>query len=221
MGTAVVYAGGPTSDGLGHGRAPSVEPPDAELVIAADSGLDLAVALGRRVDLIVGDMDSVTPTSLDHAERYGAEVRRYPMDKEATDLELALDAAFASGAERIVVIGSSSGRMDHLLGAALVLASPRYAPARIEGWLGGALVVPVHDRRSVGAAVGSTVSILALHGPAEGVRTEGLRWPLRGETLEPGSSRGISNEAVAEQVDVGLTHGTALLVVPARTEVAR
>ena len=215
MGTAVVFAGGPTSEVDGRGRPPPIEPPSAELVIAADSGLDLAVALGRRVDLVVGDMDSVAPGSLEQVERSGAEVRRYPTDKDATDLELALDAAVASGSDRIVVIGSSSGRMDHLLGGALVLASPRYAAVEVEGWLGGALVVPVHERRTVPTTAGATVSLLPVFGIAEDVSTEGLRWALRAARLEPGSSRGVSNEAIAEVVEVSVGRGTLLVVLPA------
>jgi thiamine pyrophosphokinase len=220
MGTAVVFAGGPTSHPSGPCRAPGVEPPCAELVIAADSGLDLAVALGHRVDLVVGDMDSVTPEALEQAERDGAEVRRHPTDKDATDLELALDAAVAAGCDRIVVIGSSRGRMDHLLGGTLVLASPRYAAVEVAGWLGGALVVPVHDRRTLDVAPGSIVSLMPVHGAAEDVSTVGLRWPLRSERLEPGSSRGASNEAVAERVEVSVSRGTLLVVLPEREEVA-
>ena len=45
---------------------------------------------------------------------------------------------------------------------------------------------------------GELVSLLAVNGPAEGVTTEGLAYPLRGETLEPGSTRGVSNVFAAE-----------------------
>lgn len=221
MGTAVVFAGGPTSGVDGRGSPPTIEVPPAELVIAADSGLDVAVAMGRRVDLVVGDMDSVTPSSLECVERAGAEVRRYPTDKDATDLELALDAAVAAGSDRVVVIGSSSGRMDHLLGGALVLASPAYASVEVEGWLGGALVVPVHDRRRVLTVRGATVSLVPVFGAAEDVTTEGLRWALRSARLEPGTTRGVSNEALGDSIEVSLGGGTLLVVLPADEEAAR
>ena len=221
MGTAVVFAGGPTSGLDGRGSPPTIEVPPAELVIAADSGLDVAVAMGRRVDLVVGDMDSVAPSTLECVERAGAEVRRYPTDKDATDLELALDAAVAAGSDRVVVIGSSSGRMDHLLGGALVLASPAYASVEVEGWLGGALVVPVHDRRRVLTVRGATVSLVPVFGAAEDVTTEGLRWALRSARLEPGTTRGVSNEALGDSIEVSLGGGTLLVVLPADEEAAR
>jgi thiamine pyrophosphokinase len=60
------------------------------------------------------------------------------------------------------------------------------------------------------------VSLLALHGPAEGVRTQGLAYPLAGETLEPGSSRGVSNVFSADVARVSVERGTLLAVRPGR-----
>src|SRR5688572_20257234 len=87
---ALVFAGGdPLPEGISE-RLPA----DA-FVIAADSGLRYAQLLGRRVDLVVGDFDSVDPDDLAAAEASGAAVERHAAAKDATDLELALDAAHA------------------------------------------------------------------------------------------------------------------------------
>ena len=53
-----------------------------------------------------------------------------------------------------------------------------------------------------------------MHGPAEGVRTEGLLYPLHGETLTIGTTRGVSNVLVAAEALVELTAGVALVVRP-------
>jgi thiamine pyrophosphokinase len=58
------------------------------------------------------------------------------------------------------------------------------------------------------------VTLLALHGRADGVRTTGLEYPLAGETLEAGSSRGVSNVAVESRVRVAVEHGVLLAVRP-------
>ena len=60
----------------------------------------------------------------------------------------------------------------------------------------------IRDERTLAGEPGELVSLFALHGPAEGVRTEGLEYPLAGETLEPGSSRGVSNRFVGETARV-------------------
>jgi thiamine pyrophosphokinase len=53
-----------------------------------------------------------------------------------------------------------------------------------------------------------------LHGPAHGVSTTGLRYPLDDEDLEAASSRGVSNEWVAGVATVRLRTGVLLAVAP-------
>jgi thiamine pyrophosphokinase len=189
-------------------------PTDA-LVIAADSGVDYALALGIAVDVAIGDFDSVTAEGLDAVEAAGAEIIRYPADKDATDLELALDEAVARGAATVVVIGGHGGRLDHLLANASLLAAPKYATVAISARWGPADVVIVRAGTSVlSGAVGSTVSLLPVHGPAIGVRTSGLRYPLDGEVLPLGTSRGVSNVFDAPTARVSVETGTLLAVLP-------
>ena len=45
-----------------------------------------------------------------------------------------------------------------------------------------------------------------------GVVTEGLRYPLKGETLHPQKTRGISNELLKQQAFVSLTQGTLIMI---------
>ena len=156
-------------------------------VIAADRGVDRALALGLRVDLAIGDFDSVTPEGLAAAEADGARVERHPAAKDATDLELALDAALALEPARIVVIGSGGGRLDHLLGVVLLLGHERYASAQIEAYLGDSHLHFVRGTCRLVGTPGDLVSLVPLHGPCDGVRTEGLEYPLLGETLPAGN----------------------------------
>ena len=79
-------------------------------IVAADSGLDQAMRLGLRVDLVIGDMDSVSPAALAAAEEQGVVVERHPRQKDATDLELAIDAAVQRGYRSASIIGGTGGR---------------------------------------------------------------------------------------------------------------
>lgn len=216
MGTAVVFVGGPVEGH--HPPERALEGVRADLVVAADSGLDLALALQWPVDLVVGDMDSVSAEALERTRDAGAEVRDHPTDKDATDLELAMEAVCGAAEvrriDRVVVVGSSAGRMDHLLGAALTLGSPSWRGVTVDAWFGGASLHPIHDRRELHGTSGEVVSLLPLHGAAVGVRTRGLRWPLAGDTLAQGSSRGISNEFVGGRAEVTVERGCLLAVVP-------
>ena len=195
--------------------------PDAALavlsgapVIAADGGLEHARALGLEVTTAVGDMDSVSADSLNTAAAAGTRVLRHPAEKDATDLELALDTALALRPERILVLAGDGGRLDHLLATLLLLGSSRYTDVQIDAEIGAAHVHVVRGQRVLSGAPGDLVSLLALHGPAEGVLTEGLAYPLAGETLEPGSSRGVSNVFVADIARITLERGVLLAIRP-------
>jgi thiamine pyrophosphokinase len=186
-------------------------------VVAADEGLDSAIAAGLRVDVAVGDFDSATPAALTAAADAGTRVVRHPCAKDATDLELALDEAAALGPRRIVVVGVADGRLDHLLAGLLLLGAERYAQYEIDAVLGSATVHVVRGERRLEGERDELVSLLALHGPAVGVVTDGLAYPLRGETLLPGSTRGVSNMFVTTEARVAVERGVLVAVRPGRS----
>jgi thiamine pyrophosphokinase len=188
--------------------------PAGARVVAADSGLAAADALGLTVDVVVGDMDSVAPARLAAAEAAGARIERHPEAKDATDLALAMDVALSLGARRLTVVGGDGGRLDHLLGNALLLAADDYAAAHVVAHLGAATITVVRGEATLFGRRGELVSLLAVHGPAHGITTDGLLYPLRDETLAPGSSRGVSNELARPTARVRLRSGVLLAVQP-------
>jgi len=205
--TVVVLAGGaPVAPGTLE------ELPESSLVIAADSGLDRAMELGLAVDLIVGDLDSASPPALAAYAQVPRE--EHPRDKDATDLDLALQAADRAGAQRVVVVGGHGGRLDHLLANAALLCAPRFAHLDIEWVAGHARVRVVHDAVELHGSVGETVSLVPFGGPVHGVTTTGLRWRLDHEDLDPGSTRGVSNEFVRPVATVRVDAGTLLAIKP-------
>ena len=142
--TVVVLAGGP------DGPAGVALPPGAT-VIAADSGAEL----GGPVDLLVGDMDSIS------AERLAGitQVERHATEKDATDLELALTAALQLEPERILVLGSAGGRLDHLLGSLLILAADAYAGVQVDAQIGAAAVHVVRSERTLRGEPGDLTTL--------------------------------------------------------------
>lgn len=188
--------------------------PDRASVVAADGGLERCLELGLRPDVVVGDFDSVPPELLETAAHDGVEVVRHPARKDATDLELALDEGVDRGATRIVVVASSAGRLDHLLSSLLLLAENRYAGIELDAVVGEACIHVVRGERSITGSPGELVTLLALGGPAEGVTTSGLEYPLLGETLEPGSSRGVSNVFTGATAHVVVADGVVLVIRP-------
>lgn len=211
-GTVIVVAGGGPP-------APGVEErlPAGARVIAADSGLDYAARLGLVVEVVVGDMDSVTSAALEAAVAAGVRVERHPTAKDATDVELALDAALALRPARLAVVsGGDPSRLDHVLALALLLAERRFSAVAVEAWLGRAHLTIARGggAAELAGAPGDLVTLLPLHGPATGVTTSGLLYPLHGEDLPPGTTRGVSNEMLADVATVALRGGVLVAVQP-------
>jgi thiamine pyrophosphokinase len=124
-----------------------------------------------------------------------------------------------------VVVSGGGGRLDHLLGGLLALAVPVHTaagtPVVVEAVVGAAWVAALHGpgRRALHGRPGELLTLLAVGGPANGVRTEGLRYPLHGERLLAGSGRGISNELLGADAAVSVASGSLLVVQPEALEV--
>lgn len=197
----------------------SVDVGAATVVVAADSGVDAALAWGLRVDHVVGDLDSISAEGLAAAEAAGATVHRHPADKDATDSELAIDLALSllpSSGGALLVLGSGGGRLDHLLADALALARPALAHVDVAALIGPATITVVRPGRprQITGAVGDLASLLPVHGRARGVTTDGLRWALLDADLVPGTTRAVSNELLAPEASVALAEGVVLVVQP-------
>jgi thiamine pyrophosphokinase len=199
---------------------------DIELVVAADGGARGARRLGRRVDLVVGDADSLGPAAFAELERDGVAVERSPTAKDETDTELAVLAALARGATRVSIVGGLGGRrLDHALANIALLAHPALmdvpclllsADARVRlalapGPHGGPVDVPLPG------PAGSLVSLIPLDATVTGVTTRGLAYRLDDEPLPLGPARGISNVRTAADAGILLRAGRLLIVEPAGT----
>jgi thiamine pyrophosphokinase len=190
--------------------------PRERFVIAADSGLDYCRALGLDADLVVGDLDSVNQAALEAATQAGISIERHPSEKDATDAELALDAAVKRGARQVVVVTGGGDRLDHVLAGLFVLGGPAFSTVDVEAWVGTAHVHCLHGpgRVELTGTAGDYVSLVPVHGTAAGVTTSGLKYPLDDEPLLPGSTRGISNEFSGGPATVSLRDGSLFVVIP-------
>jgi thiamine pyrophosphokinase len=206
----VVIGGGPLSP-----RAVADVTPDAT-IIAADSGLDHAVAAGLRPKVLIGDLDSISAHGKMWAYAHELEIDVHPVDKSSTDTELALLRAAATDAVHLLVFGAAGDRFDHALGTLVALGNPllaRFESIRL--LLDETAVHVIHPGRSVTLDLpqNSSFSLLALHGSCGGINVTGARWPLTDAALEPSSTRGISNETTGH-LYVAATDGILTLVVP-------
>ena len=226
---------------VGNGRQPVLAEiarvvAGADLVVGADGGALKALDMGLELHVAVGDADSVTEADLARLSGLGVPFHRSPAAKDQSDLELALRLAVSRGASEVVLLAALDGsRLEHTLANVALLALPELA---------GRDVCIVDERSTVrllqaaapepcltlSGEIGDFVSLVPMGADALGVETDGLRYPLRGERLAVGESRGLSNELIAPNASVRLSQGQVLVVhtrrraepvEPGRTAAAR
>ena len=208
---AVVVTGGAPLDPVAVAAVPV-----GAFIVAADGGLDHALAAGLSPHALVGDLDSVSDEGLAWAHEHAA-VHTHPADKAATDTELAVAHALTVGPSRLVLLAAAGDRLDHTIAALGFLGAPALDHLDVveAGWGADRMYVATLDRpASFQVAAGTTFSVLAMHGPAAGVTIAGARWPLDDVDLAPLVGWGVSNEALATQVDVSVTAGVLTVIIP-------
>ncbi len=181
-------------------------------IISADGGLHHVRKLGLVPDLLIGDLDSIDQQDKDWLAERQVEVRRYPVDKDFTDLELAIQAALERGSREILIVAALGGRLDQALANIALLSLPKVMDVNVALDDGVTEVHLITRSLSINGKAGDLVSLLPVDGPAEGVVTHDLKYPLKAETLTPGGTRGISNVMLAEKAAVELARGILLCI---------
>ena len=179
----------------------------AERLIGVDGGSRHLASMQILPHLAVGDMDSIPRDLLAQYRDEGVEMHLHPPNKDATDLELALELAMAQGATRISILGATGGRLDHTLGNLFLLARclPTGIPVCI---MDQEQCIHLTDQTlTLSGAVGDTLSLLPATPEACGVSLTGLEYPLHDATLTFGTSLGMSNVFVETRATVTLRSG--------------
>ncbi len=177
----------------------------APLLIAADGAAQRLRELGWSPHLVVGDFDSLPPAL---REELGSSEFLHVPDQETSDIEKAVQVALERGAQRILLMGTRGDRLDHWLTALSVMMA-YHARVRIQLVDTRFVCEIVQGSLVWRGRAGDTISLVAFQ-QAEGVSLEGVRWPLRGETLAPGS-RGVSNVMTGDEARLSVRQGFLLL----------
>jgi thiamine pyrophosphokinase len=183
-----------------------------ESVIAADDGASTALRFGLRPHLVIGDLDSIQSETLDELRRRDVPIESHPRDKNATDGQLAIERALQTHPDELYLVGYLGGpRLDQFLANILLLTSIDVPTALLDAQNECRLLRP-GTSLSWSPDAAEVVSLIPLTPSVDGVRTGGLRWPLAGEQLLLGDTRGISNEPVGQQF-VSVASDAGLLLV--------
>ncbi len=185
---------------------------DGDFIVSADGGLRYIRALNLTPELIIGDLDSVSEEGLKFIEEKNIQILKFPVDKDQTDLELALQELVGRGFNNIVVMGALGGRIDQTLantGLILLFADQGIT---VEFDDGQDHVFLIQNRHLIIGNEGDIVSLIPLCAPVTGITTDGLKYPLSNENLFPEKTRGISNEMIGNAAEIRISTGKLLCI---------
>lgn len=189
--------------GAGEATPCSVKPEKDDLVIAADGGYDFAAALGLKVDILIGDLDSIKEQALP-----GNHIT-HPKEKDDTDMMLVLKYALEKGYYRFEIYGGLGGRLDHTIAnlQALTFLAKKGASAILHGE--NYKITTVHNSFITFPAKDTgIISVFSLSDKSKGVSIKGLKYPVRHGELTNDFPLGISNEFIGKEVTISVRKGT-------------
>jgi len=191
-------------------------PEPGDLIIIADGGERHAAALGWPVHWLVGDFDSLEPGRLERYQLSGVDIERYPAEKDEIDFELALGLARRLGHPSVEVLGALGGRWDMSLANLFLPRADGWDDLSVRFRHGPWTILTVTGPAdlTLSGRPGDSLSLLPLGQDVLQIVLRGCRYPLAGETLRAGLTRGLSN--LFEQTEVSLSFASGTLLIMRR-----
>lgn len=182
-------------------------PLGTDMVIACDGGYDHCRAREIKVDLVVGDFDSISCQP-----KQGQVVRLKP-EKDETDMGWAVMEGWRRGYREFVFYGGTGGRFSHTIANIALLTD--IAEMGGHGLLvgRGCWMRVIHNEEiRFKEEERGYLSVFCLGDRAEGVYEEGLKYGLEDALLTKGNPLGVSNEFLGLDSRVSVREGSLLLV---------
>jgi thiamine pyrophosphokinase len=200
-GVLLIGGAGPDSSFINN----VIEPDD--LICAADSGLDAAIAAGIRPDGIVGDMDSISDKTL--LDRFPADsVDIYPCDKDDSDTEIGIAWLRARGCRHLTIIGGGEGRLDHTL--ALVSLFGGTDPPGI-WYTARETIQSIEGTVEIRGEAGSPISFCTTGTGPWYSSSRGLQWELDDVVWKLGTVS-LSNRLTGKSAEIEVGQGRLLMI---------
>lgn len=183
------------------------------VIIAVDGGAEFLKSQNIIPDILVGDFDSLSKETLQFFQGK-AKVLNYPENKDKTDSELAMDLCVEEGFNKVIMVNAVNGQLEHSL--ANIFIAEKYVQKGIKLYYinRNSVIIILHGKEKLTQKIkkGSYVSLIPLSDFVDVDSIKGFKFSLKGETLYRGSTRGVSNRAVKQEVSVSISAGTLLLI---------
>lgn len=182
-----------------------------DLIVCADGGYRHCKQLNITPSLVLGDFDSLPQGFIDELENNNIPTQQFPIKKDFTDTELAVNHVLMQGADEIVLLGGTGSRIDHSFANIMLLAALAQRGIKVRLVDDQNDCSFITDSIIINARCGDFVSLIPVTPEVLIKRTEGLHYPLHDHVLKMGSTLGVSN--ILDQIPGYVEISSGLLMV--------
>jgi len=185
----------------------------SDLFICCDGGMKHFFQCDIVPNIIIGDFDSAEEEHIKYFRKLGVPFRRFPTEKDFTDMEIGLSYAIEKGADEIFIFGGTGSRLDHFLANACILK--KALDRQVSAWLiDENNKISIIDRHiKISGRKGDLVSLLPFSEEVSGIYTKGLYYSLSNGCISKGSSIGVSNFMTEAECEISVEQGVLFIIL--------
>lgn len=185
----------------------SIRPSNSDIVIAADGGYNYAKQYSISPDILIGDLDSADISVLPES------CIRHPMEKDDTDMMLAIKYGLWKGYKDFQIYGGLGGRLDHTLANLQSLAYLAEHGTSGTLWGDGYNITAIKDTSlTMSGKEANMISVFSLSDISYGVTLEYLKYPLVNATVTNTFAIGTSNQFTTNPAKITVKKGTLAIL---------
>ncbi len=181
-------------------------------ILCADGGLNHLMKLDLIPNLVLGDLDSITKDGKNYIKSKNIPIEIYPVMKNETDTELAVDYLISNGYSEITIIGGIGSRMDHSLANIFLLRKMNKKGIKCSIINENNTINLVENSIILKKRLNYYTSIIPISLDGIRVSASGFLYSLENQDLEFGTTRGISNKITEEFATITILKGEALVI---------
>lgn len=186
---------------------------DQAYIIACDGGVKHCRAMMIMPNIMVGDFDSANKEDAEFFENLGVLKEKFPVRKNETDMEIAINMAIDKNSTEIYIVGGLGRRFDHSLANVHILLRPVRLGIRTCLLDEYNIITLVEDSIDIVGEKGQTVSLIPLTTEVKGINTKNLDYALTNATMEIGHSLGVSNVMTDDVATISVGEGVLILIM--------
>lgn len=183
-----------------------------DYIVCADGGVNHILKIDILPDIVLGDLDSIGKEELDILEKENIKIQKFPVMKDETDTELCIDYLLEGNFKEITLIGVTGTRLDHTISNIYLLKKIYLHGVKACIINENNRIYYENDEMSLGKRDNHYVSIIPLAKEGAIISLDGFLYPLKMETLEFSTSKGISNKVLESFGKIKIHKGEVLII---------